>query len=89
MLSWWRHRQEQARLVRNSVDTLMFSFGREAYGEARMRAVFAMRERSESGDRAAAHWQNVRAEIGRRTGRKVGLDTATRMWMAARDEGQL
>ena len=79
MLGWWRRRKEAARVASDDADSLIQSFGNSAYEEARERAREARRHNGMSMGRSADHWQRVRLLIAKRTGRAVGLDTATRM----------
>lgn len=78
MFRWWRNRAERHRLVCADTASMIEAFGDEAYYVARERA----RSERQSGivfdaNRPAGHWDRVRREIGRRTGRDW-LDTATR-----------
>lgn len=65
-------------LVESDVVALIQSFGAAAYDEARTRAHEARLGKVVDDNRPDGHWDKVRREIGRRTGRQVGLDTATR-----------
>jgi hypothetical protein len=65
-------------LVASDVNSLLRSFGDSAYDEARTRAREARLGKVFDGNRPNGHWDKVRREIARRTGRQVGLDTATR-----------
>jgi hypothetical protein len=65
-------------LVESDVVALIQSFGDAAYDEARTRARDARLGRVVDGNRPNGHWDKVRREIGRRTGRQGGLGTATR-----------
>jgi hypothetical protein len=65
-------------VVDSDVNALLQSYGDGAYDEARTRAREARLGRVMDGNRPAGHWDKVRREIARRTGRQVGLDTATR-----------
>lgn len=69
---WLKWRQDASDRVLVDAAALIEQFGEGAFGEARMRAIDALRRKS--GD---LHWSKVRREIGRRTGRAY-LDTATR-----------
>ena len=63
--------------VAEDAQVLMERFGLAAYDEARTRAREARLGRIIDGNRQAGHWDRVRAEIARRTGR-AHVDTATR-----------
>ena len=69
MFPWFGGRQPR-RDVEMDADALQAALGEDAYLMARQRSL-------EARD-AFAHWDAVRREIGRRTGRSV-LDLATRM----------
>lgn len=78
MFKWWKLRAERRRHEASDASALIAAFGAQAYYVARERA----REEQQHGkvldaNRAAGHWDRVRREIGRRTGRDQ-LDTATR-----------
>ena len=73
MLSWLRRRREQAERIEAEADALISDLGDGAYSEARRRA------REASSDEMEREWSRVALAIARKTGRKVGLDTATRM----------
>lgn len=73
MLSWWRRRKEPQQQVIRDADILMALLGEHAYSEAPTRA---RREDETGGD--TSHWFAVRREIARRTGKEMGLETATR-----------
>ena len=85
MLSWLRRRREQAERIGAEADALISDLGDGAYAEARRRA------REASSDEMEREWSRVALAIARKTGRRVGLDTATRMAMDAdfsvRDDG--
>lgn len=76
MLVWLRKRREAHRKVMADADELMRLFGQGAYDEARD---LARPPNAGIGIelRRNAHWDRVRREIGKRTGR-IPLDTATR-----------
>jgi hypothetical protein len=65
-------------LLESDVNSLLQAFGDSAYDEARTRAREARLGKVMDGNRPNGHWDKVRREIARRTGRQVGLDTATR-----------
>lgn len=64
MLGCLKRRREAARQIGRDADALMQAFGEGAYGEARRRAIDALRRRLSD-----PHWSKVRREIGKRTGR--------------------
>lgn len=76
VLRWFERRRVAAARVSARVaadaEALMQEFGDAAYGEARRRAVDTLSHKAKN-----AHWNRVRREIGRRTGR-AQIDTATR-----------
>jgi len=72
LFAWLKQRRKASRRISADADSLIAQFGQNAYGEARSRAIQALRRRP-----VDPHWSDVRREIGRRTGR-VFLDTATR-----------
>lgn len=65
-------------LIQRDADALIDAFGPGAYDEARTRARDARLGRILDGNRPAGHWDKVRMEIARQTGRQVGVDPATR-----------
>ena len=65
------------REVSEDAQVLMETFGTAAYDEARTRAREARMGDVIDANRQAGHWDRVRAEIARRTGR-AHVDTATR-----------
>ena len=73
MLSWLRRRREQAERIEAEAEALISDLGDGAYSEARRRA------REASSDEMEREWSRVALAVARKTGRKVGLDTATRM----------
>ena len=77
MLSWLRRRREQAERIEAEADALISNLGDGAYSEARRRA------REASSDEMEREWSRVALAVARKTGRPVGLDTATRMVMDA------
>jgi hypothetical protein len=68
-------------LIEQDADALIASYGSGAYDEARTRAREARLGRVLDGNRPVDHWDKVRREIARLTGRQVGLDTANRYIM--------
>jgi hypothetical protein len=77
MLSWLRRRRERADRIDAKVKALIRAFGVDAHYEARQR------KRGAESAEAAQEWRAVAQAIARKTGRRVGLDTATRMAMDA------
>ena len=77
MLSWLRRRRDQAERIEAEADALISDLGDGAYSEARRRA------REASSDEMEREWSRVALAVARKTGREVGLDTATRMAMDA------
>ena len=73
MLSWLRRRRDQAERIGAEAAALISDLGDGAYSEARRRA------REASSDEMEREWNRVALAIARKTGRQVGLDTATRM----------
>lgn len=65
-------------LVKSDVAALIQSFGESAYDEARPRAREERLGKAIDGNRPRGHWDRVRQEIAKRTGRQTGLDAATR-----------
>lgn len=70
-------REPSARVARG-VAELMSAFRGGVYEEARTRARQAQLGQVIDGNRPRGHWDKVRREIARRTGREPPLDTATR-----------
>jgi hypothetical protein len=56
---------------------LVRELGHDAYAEARL-----MQRRAKSGEERR-HWRDVALVVARKTGKRVGLDTATRMSLDA------
>jgi hypothetical protein len=73
MLSWLRRRRERAEGFAAKANALVRAFGADAYSEARQR------ERRAESTETAQEWRHVAVAVARKTGRRVGLDTATRM----------
>ena len=74
---WLRSWRTVPALIEEDASTLMRKFGEEAYRVARDRALAERLGIAIDADRTVGHWDQVRAEIGRRTGRDV-TDTETR-----------
>jgi len=73
MFSWIARRREIAGQTEVEAEALIAVEGARAYAEARQR----QRESFNAED--AARWRRVAVAIAKRTGRRIGLDTATRM----------
>jgi hypothetical protein len=73
MLSWFHRRKERQQQVVRDADNLMALFGERAYFEALARA-----QHEDENGRDSRYWLAVRREIADRTGKEIGLDTATR-----------
>ena len=81
MLRWIRRRQDARRLAQLDAEALIRDHGAEAYREARERErdVILTEGGTTYAGRTPAHWRRVALIVARRTGKRVGLDTATRM----------
>jgi hypothetical protein len=77
IFEWEQRRLAGKALIDGDATELMQEFGDGAYRAARDRALAARRGDVIDANRDAHHWDQVRAEIGRRTKRHV-TDTATR-----------
>jgi hypothetical protein len=73
MRAWLKKRHEAAEAAQRDAASLIEQFGIGAYEEARTRARNARKRHP-----VDLHWDDVRREIARRTGRDTPLDTATR-----------
>lgn len=71
-------RRRSSGLVAEDAGALIDAFGASAYEQARTRAREARLGKMIDANRPRGHWDKVRSEIARRTGRIVGVDTATR-----------
>ena len=76
MLSWLRRRKTAERIDAEA-DALIDELGVEAYAEARRR------EYESSNDAMALRWNQVALAVAHKTGKRIGLDTSTRMAMNA------
>ena len=77
MLSWLRRRRETAERIDAEADVLIGELGVDAYAEARRREY-------ESSDNAIAlRWNRVAVAVAHKTGKRIGLDTSTRLAMNA------
>ncbi len=80
LLQWLRRRQEAHRLVQADAAALIRDHGAEAYGEARQRERdVVLPDGSTHAGRTPAHWRRVALIVARMTGKRVGVDIATRM----------
>jgi hypothetical protein len=77
MLSWLRRRRETAERIEAEADALIGELGVEAYAEARRR------EYESSGDAIALRWNQIALAVAHKTGKRIGVDTSTRMAMNA------
>ena len=73
MFRWLRRRRETAKLVEAEAEEIIQAYAVEAYAEARRR------EREARTEDEAKNWSRVALAIARKTSKRVGLDTATRM----------
>ncbi len=80
MLQWLRRRQEGRRLAQADAEALIHDHGGEAYSEARQRERdVILPDGTTHAGRTPAHWRRVALIVARMTGKRVGVDTATRM----------
>ena len=73
MLSWLRGRREASKRTEAAADKLIHNLGVAAYSAARRR------EHEATCKALAGDWRRVALAVARKTGRRVGLDTSTRM----------
>ena len=73
MFAWIMRRREAAERAEKDLIALLAEHGVDAYGEARRR------EWEAPGDEEATRWRRAAVAIAKRTGKRIGLDTATRM----------
>jgi len=79
-LGWLRRRREAERLANADAQALFRDYDAEAYWEARRRERdVILPDGTTHQGRTPTHWRRVALIVARRTGRRVGLDTATRM----------
>jgi hypothetical protein len=76
MLPWLRRRKTAERIDAEA-DALIDELGVDAYAEARRR------EYESSNDAIALRWNRVALAVAHKTGKRIGLDTSTRMAMNA------
>ncbi len=80
MFQWLRRRRQAERLAQADAEVLIKDHGGEAYGEARERECdVVLRDGTTHAGRTPAHWRRVALIVARMTGKRIGLDTATRM----------
>ena len=77
ILAWLRRRRERASRIEAEASMLIRELASEAYAEARL-----MQRRAGSVE-DRRHWRDVALAVARKTGKRIGLDTATRMAMEA------
>jgi hypothetical protein len=77
MLSWLRRRRETAERTDAEADVLIGELGVDAYAEARRR------EYESSENAIALRWNRVAVAVAHKTGKRIGLDTSTRLAMNA------
>ena len=65
-------------LPKIDAEALIAAYGDSAYEQTRTRARDQRRGAVIDSNRPEGHWDRVRREIARRTGRQGGIDTATR-----------
>jgi len=82
MFSWLRRRREEARRVEADAAKLVAEYKHAAYSEARQR------QQDAHNAVTFAHWGRVALAVARLTGKRVGLDTATRMATDANFKGK-
>ena len=86
ILRWRRRRQEARRLTQADAEALIRDHGAEAYREARERERDVLRpDGTTHAGRTPAHWRHVALMVAQMTGKRVGVDPATRMLQ--RDDG--
>ena len=74
MFDWtWKAKERRARVEADAAS--LMNSANDPYAAARDR------ERTAADEAEATHWSRVAGAIARRTGKAVGLDTATRMLM--------
>jgi hypothetical protein len=88
MLRWLRRRQEARRLAQADAEALIRDHGAEAYREARERERdVILTDGTTHAGRKPEHWRRVALIVARMTGKRVGVDTATRMARDAKRQG--
>ncbi len=80
MLRWLRRRRQAAHLAQADAEALVRDHGAEAYSEARQRERdVILPDGTTHAGRTPAHWRRVALIVARMTGKRVGLDSVTRM----------
>ena len=80
ILQWLQHRRQATRLAHADAEALVRDHGSEAYREARQRERdVILPDGTTHAGRTPAHWRRVALIVARITGKRVGVDTATRM----------
>jgi hypothetical protein len=80
MPPWLRRRRQAERLAKADAEALIRDHGVEAYGEARQRERdVILPDGTTHAGRTPAHWRRVALIVARITGKRVCVDTATRM----------
>jgi len=77
ILLWLRRRRERVSGIEADANLLIRELGSEAYSEAR-----TMERRATSPDERR-RWRDIALAVASKSGKRVGLDTATRMAMEA------
>jgi hypothetical protein len=77
MLSWLRRQHVRPEEVEAEADALIRSLGMAAYSAVRRR------EHEASSDAPAKYWNHVALAVAHKTGKRIGLDTSTRMALNA------
>ena len=73
MLPWLARRRARILRVEAEAEAMIHDLGHRAFSEARRR------EREASSDEIAEDWARVALAVARMTGKRVGVDTATRI----------
>ena len=73
IFSWLRRRRERTRRIAADADMLIHDLGPDAYAEARL-----MQRKATSADERR-RWRDTALAIARKTDKRIGHDTATRM----------
>ncbi len=80
MLRWLRRLEEVRRLAQADAEALVRDHGAEAYVEARRRERdVVLPDGTTHAGRTPAHWRRVALIVAQMTGKRVGVDPATRM----------
>ena len=80
MLRWLRRRREAERLAQADAEAFIRDHGGRAYAEARWRQRdVVLPDGTTHAGRTPEHWRRVAHIVARMTGKRIGLDTATRM----------